>query len=385
MATTGKRTIRLISVANSFWMTGRGLGGGDRRAIEILKRFLRSMKVTCMISKMGYNNYSSYISLDYIVIPSVDKLGVLFSYFGRSVVGCFRIVREKGDIVYPTSDFLPDVLPAYVLKLKNSNTKWVQIVHHLYENPFKRVGGSFLVNLFGFLSQHLSFVLMKTRADLIIVVNPVVKQQLSKIGFDSSKIFVSYNGVDLQKIHNLQPSTKTYDCVFLGRLHATKGVFDLVEIWKNVTTKNPYATLAIIGGGDKPVEQKLGKIISENKLERNVDVLGYLKDEKAFSILKSSKIFIFPSYEEGFGIAILEAMACGLPAIAWNLPVYREVFPQGMITVPIGNIEEFAEDILKLLEDSESRNSISNDALRIASKYSWNDIARQEMLLIEGL
>ena len=126
------------------------------------------------------------------------------------------------------------------------------------------------------------------------------------------------------------------------------------------------------------------KRIKERNLEANVFMLPLTGDD-ALSMVKSCKIFIFPSHEEGWGIAICEAMACGLPVIAWNLPVYEEIFPQGMITVPSGNFKRFAEMTLKLLEDSELRHSMSKDALSIASQYSWDKVAGREMALIESL
>jgi glycosyltransferase involved in cell wall biosynthesis len=314
------------------------------------------------------------------------SMNFFITYFKRIVKALLlKMEIRNEDVLYSTSDFLPDVLPAYVLKLKSRKVKWVQIIHHVYQSPSTRVGRSYIANLVGFLSQRLSFALVKRSADLVFVVNPIVKQQLSNMGFDRKKVFVNYNGVDVEKARSFQPSTKQYDGVFLGRLSVSKGIFDLVKIWRDVTAKKPNATLAIIGGSNNQLEQKLKNEIIKNKLEKNVEVFGYLGDVEAFAILRSSQIFVFPSHEEGFGIAVLEAMACGLPVVAWNLPVYKKVFTGGMITVSIGNFKEIAENILDLLRDSELRNNISTDALKIASRYSWNDIARQEMSLIEGL
>lgn len=66
---------------------------------------------------------------------------------------------------------------------------------------------------------------------------------------------------------------------------------------------------------------------------------------------RESKVFIHPSHEEGFGVAPLEAQACGLPVVAWNLPVYQEVFPKGMIKVEMGDIKRFADKVLDLLNN----------------------------------
>jgi len=70
-----------------------------------------------------------------------------------------------------------------------------------------------------------------------------------------------------------------------------------------------------------------------------------------FQVLKSSKIFILPSYNESWALVVCEAMACGLPVVAYDLPVFEEVYKKGMILIPIGDIDKFAGAILKLLYD----------------------------------
>jgi glycosyltransferase involved in cell wall biosynthesis len=360
--------------------------GGDKRFREIFKRIVDFERII-ITSKFGLDIYAKDVGQAEYLLTSEEKQkkNILLSYLMRTIKSLLLNLKiSDQDILYSTSDFLPDVLPAFFYKLKNK-ARWVQVIHHLYENPSVRKGKSFVVNLFGFLSQRLSFILIKSRADLTIVVNPSVRQQLLEMGFNGKKIFTNYNGVDFEKIQRFQPSIKKYDCVFLGRLNVSKGIFDLVEIWKNVLIKNPHAMLAIVGGGNNLLEQKLKNEIINQHLEKNIDVLGYLDDAEVFGILKSSKIFVFPSHEEGFGIAILEAMASGLPVIAWDLKSYRNIFARGIIRVPVGNTEAFSRETLRLLDDSELRSSYSKDALEIASRYGWNRIAEREMVLIESL
>lgn len=363
-------------------MSGRGLGGGDRRSIEILRRLLKRMEITCIISQMGYYNYRPYISLNYVIIPSIDKLGVLFSYLVRSVVGCFRILREKGDIVYPTSDFLPDVLPAFVYRLKNRNAKWVQIVHHLIPYPSER-RGHFLSNLVSYFAQRISFSMIKRFADLIVAVNLSLKSDLEKQGFSRVKIEVNPNGVDVNYFKNLKPITrKMYDAVFLGRLHPSKGIFDLAPIWREVCSEKGNAKLVIIGSGQKKMEYELKEKVRKMNLQPNIEILGYLKDDEAYGIINASRVFILPSYEEGFGIVALEAMACGVPVVAWDLPVYHEVFPKGIVKVPLGNFKKFADEVLMLLNDPELYEKLRGDAISTASKYDWDRVAEREVELM---
>jgi len=326
-------------------------------------------------------------NVTYHVLPKIcnrGRKGLILTYFVRTLFSLNKKVSSSINLIYSNSDFLPDVLPSCVWKLRNKSTKWVQVIHHIYINPFKRKGKNLLINLLSYLSQRLSFILIKKRADLIIVVNPVVKNQLLQLGFKAPKITVNYNGVDTQKIKQLKPSNKKYDCVFLGRLNVSKGIFDLPKIWEIVKEKKPNAKLAIVGGGNKPLEDELKRKVKENGLKKNIDILGYLEDEKKFGILKSSKVFVFPSYEEGFGIAALEAMACGLPVVAYDLPAY-EVLGDAIVKVPVGDKEAFAEAVIRLLSDRQLRNELCEKARKVASQFDWDRIVEMELAILSKL
>lgn len=381
MKTVAKERKKVVCLFNSFI----SLAGGDVRFIEIFRR-ATGFDYVVITSALGEQLcrkkqlVASYIKTTQESHPQ----GVLSTYFMRTLKAVsLKTPVYNGDVIYATSDFLPDVIPAFLYKKKNKCVKWVQVIHHLYQNPFVRVG-SFLANLFGYLSQQISFILMKRHVDSVIVVNPIVKQQLSKMGFCNENIFVNYNGVDFEKIQRFQPSITMYNGVFLGRLNISKGLFDLLDIWKGVVAKNPYAVLALIGGGDSQIEKKLRAAIIASNLEKNVVVFGYLDDAQTFGILKSSQIFVFPSHEEGFGIAVLEAMACGLPVIAWDLPVFRALFPNGLLRIPLGNTEAFSKKILQLLQDSSLRLNLSRQAFRVSKRYSWDTIVKYELDVLTG-
>ena len=105
----------------------------------------------------------------------------------------------------------------------------------------------------------------------------------------------------------------------------------------------------------------------------------------ALSIMKSCRVFVFPSHEEGWGIAISEAMACGLPVIAFDLPVYRFIFGDVIETVPMKDFESFSEKIIKLLDDEEARKILIQRSEAHLSKHDLSDVAAKEFSLIKEL
>lgn len=167
----------------------------------------------------------------------------------------------------------------------------------------------------------------------------------------------------------------------MAQLRPSKGIGDLIKIWELVCQKIPTAQLAIIGKGSKENITTLKSRIKEQDLDKNIDVLGYLSDNEAFSIIKSSSVFLFPSHEEGFGIAALQAQALGTPVVAWDLPVFKEIFPDGMVTIQKGDHAAFAQEILQLLTKNSLREELSRRALKNASLYNWDATAEREVAL----
>lgn len=367
----------MFAFMNSY---SEGMSGGDLRFIEIAKR-LNKFDWTIFTSFLGEKACEDRGLNSHFFVTTNEKQFkyVIYTYIKRVVKALMLIKKINTDQVgflYSTSDFLPDVIPAFAIKMKNKNAKWVQLIFH--QIPIRRFVPRF--------AQKISFIIIKRFADLIVVDNSFLREELVKQGFDHEKIRLNPPGIDIEYIKGIKPSKDvSYDAVYLGRLHPSKGIFDLVKIWKLVCQKKPESILAIIGDGRQKFKSKLNKEIYRFNLENNIHLLGYLKDEKAISLLKSSKMFLFPSHEEGFGIAILQALACGIPVIVWDLPVYRAVFTQGIIKIKIGDLQRFTDEIYGLLTNSELYKKVSRQVRNISFENDWDNIANKELELISNL
>jgi len=375
--------LRIIVLANA--MLSEVPSGGPIRFVEIMKRASRHSDLELMIitSKIGEKFCKDRgLNANFLITTREKRIGnVIFLYMKRMFSLNLTHLKVANDtIFYSTSDFLPDVLPVLLYKRRARNTKWIQVIHHVI--PSKREG-SVVTNLISHYAQKASFFLIKRYSDLIITVSPIVKDNLKELGFLGRRIKVNSNGVDITHFRNIPSADRIfYDAIFMGRLHPSKGIFDLVKIWAIVCKAKPLR-LGIIGGGDPGIEEALRIEIENQGLSDNIDILGYLDADKAFGIMKSSKVFVFPSHEEGFGIAILEAMACGLPVVSWDLPVYKSVFSNAILTIDRGNIKKMAISILKLIDDSELRNELIELGNKQASQYNWDEIAGRELSLVK--
>lgn len=377
----------IIIFLNAFWNNGKGMSGGDQMLIQIFKRI-----------RNEFGDVYCYTNMDGKKVIEKDVENVKFHtskiFFGQLPLGISYLLRtlqafkvlflKDADIIYGGSDFFPDVVPSFFYKIFHPRTKWIQCIFHIYPDWKKRPGNK-IRNAIAKYLQNISFLFIK-KADVIVNINQQVKAELTKNGFDKEKIFVNTPGIDVEYFENLKINEDIlkYDGTFLARLNPSKGIFDLIEIWKKVVEKKTEAKLAIIGGGSNEIKNKLKSEIQKNGLEKNVDVLGFLENDRSFSIIKNSKVFIFPSHEEGFGIAIAEAMACGVPVIAWNLPVYDEIFGENILKIEENNNDNFSEEVIELLKNESIRISMANKARSFIDKYSWDLIAKKHLGIVLG-
>jgi len=103
--------------------------------------------------------------------------------------------------------------------------------------------------------------------------------------------------------------------LFLGRLHQKKGLELLLQSWSRVSSKADDVRLVIAGPDRDNLRPSLEKLADELKLRSSIIFTGMLPGEQKWSALAASSLFVLPSYSEGFSIAILEAMAMGIPVV----------------------------------------------------------------------
>jgi len=192
------------------------------------------------------------------------------------------------------------------------------------------------------------------------------------------------NGINVNFIANVPQQNKIFDACFVGGLRASKGIYDLISIWDLVCRVKKDAKLVIIGGGPEKTVTELKKQISDRGLGYNVIMTGPLSGRNLFLNVNQCKLFVLPSHEEGWGIAVCEAMCCGLPVVVYNLPGYSP-FNECIVKVPVGNIGQYAAGILKLLDDSDARNKLGERCRKFVERFDWNLIAEEELKMLEEL
>ncbi|HEX8965966.1 MAG TPA: glycosyltransferase, partial [Patescibacteria group bacterium] len=178
------------------------------------------------------------------------------------------------------------------------------------------------------------------------------------------------NGIDFENIQKVKSAKDSSGIVFAGRLLSNKNVDFFIKTVNQVKNIIPHVKAIIIGDG--PERPKLKKMIKKLNLEKNVEMLGFLEHHNdLYSLMKSSKVFVFPSTREGFGIAALEANAAGIPVITTN---HRNNATKDLITNGVNGYalpmkeDIFSEKVIGYIT-SKPRTSIYKD---FAKNYDWD-------------
>ena len=218
--------------------------------------------------------------------------------------------------------------------------------------------------------------------DEIVAVSGFTKGDLERIGV-SKDIRVIPNGIDFKRISQIAPSNRESDVIFAGRLVEQKNVDLLIKSIKRIKEEIPDISCMIIGDG--PERSNLERLIHELNLEDNILMAGFKKEhEQVFSYMKSSKVFVSPSTREGFGIASLEANACGLPVITINHPQNATC---SLVTEgENGFICEFSEEDItrRILEVMDGKNSLGSHCVGFARNFDWDEVAKLAERVYQG-
>lgn len=198
-------------------------------------------------------------------------------------------------------------------------------------------------------------------ADLVLALSEGWKRELEE-RFHLDNCRTLNNGVDVSEFSkaagNAEANRNSF--LFLGRLGARKGVYDLIEAAESAVRENPELRICIAGDGEV---ERVRRLVGEKGLERHVTVLGWIDGAQKMECLKNAATVVLPSYNEGLPVSILEGMAAGKAIIGTPVGAVPEVVGEenGILVKP-GDISGLAQALLRcssdldLLKDMSCRN-----------------------------
>jgi glycosyltransferase involved in cell wall biosynthesis len=184
--------------------------------------------------------------------------------------------------------------------------------------------------------------------------------------------------VDLAAIRRIRPSAHRSDVVFVGRLIEDKRVEVLLQAIHRLGGEFPDLRCTIIGDG--PQREPLERLAASLSLGSRVRFAGPMDDGKAFALLKAGRILALPSVREGFGIAVIEALATGcVPVVARGphtaAPALVRDGVDGVVCDPTP--ESMAAILASLLRDPSRLATMQRAGRRAAAQWDWDRLAAE--------
>lgn len=161
--------------------------------------------------------------------------------------------------------------------------------------------------------------------------------------------------------------------LFTGRLHAGKGLAELLQIFTALVQERPALRLRLAGDG--PLRRELEGWVARSGLQHQVAFLGAIPAAGVQAELRAADLFLFPTRYESFGIALLEAQAVGVPVVCSDLPITREVSGGAAHLLPPGDVERWIEGVRVVLDEEQRRAQLSKDGRKNAARFTWRRAA----------
>jgi glycosyltransferase involved in cell wall biosynthesis len=139
----------------------------------------------------------------------------------------------------------------------------------------------------------------------------------------------------------------------------------------------------VIAGKKDSFHNSLEQAIADANLQDRVVFTGFVSDRELAGLYKNSKLYIFPSLSEGFGLPPLEAMAHGLPVASSNATCLPEVLGDAAVYFDPRSDAEMADAMLSVLSDEKLSNDLIKKGLKQVKKYSWKQTAKETLKIYE--
>ncbi len=207
-----------------------------------------------------------------------------------------------------------------------------------------------------------------TKRDLVDYVGIDDKRiEVVRLAYNKSLFTPEDNAVILKEFGIRQPYI-----LYLGGLDAHKGIGVLCEAYDKLRDSGIQLVLA----GGRCTWYDIDSVVASMKRRDDVVMTGYVTDEQKRVLMSMAQVFVFPSFYEGFGLPVIEAMACGAPVIATNVTSIPEVGGDAALYFEAGDSDGLKDRIEQLLDDLTLREDMKKRSLQRAEEFSWDRTAQ---------
>ncbi len=355
-----------------------GLGNYSRDLIRLLSKFFPENYYYLFNPKES--NKNKFETNNVNVFEKLPK-----SNFYKKFKNLWRQFGIKNDLVQDRIEIFHGLSGEIPFGLKSRNIKSVVTIHDLIFIQ--------LPQLYSFFDRKIHFYKFKKaakNADVIIAISQQTKKDIIQfLNVDANKIEVIYQGcnevfkkdftnTELQIVKNKFGLPENF-VLNVGTIESRKNAFLIVKAIKKIEI------VLVIVGKETAYSNEIKQYIFENKLENKVIFLKGLSLEDLAILYRLAKIFIYPSFYEGFGIPIIEALFSKTPVITSIGGVFPEAGGPNSIYINPENVSEMENAISILLNDNLLRKEIAEKGFDFAQKFNDENIANQYINIYKKL
>lgn len=226
--------------------------------------------------------------------------------------------------------------------------------------------------------------------DGIITVSEYSKEDIIKtFNFPREKVFVTYlASEDIYKPINKKISKTIIKnhygisddfILYIGGFSPRKNILGLINAF-SILKRKLDNNLKLVIAGNKGISYNIyKKRVEELNLQSSILFPGFISMEYIPYLYNASKLFVYPSFYEGFGLPPLEAMSCGIPVIASNATSIPEIVQDSALLIDPNNIDELSYKMYNVLMDKNLQETLIAKGFKRVKKLSWNKTAAQTL------
>lgn len=208
------------------------------------------------------------------------------------------------------------------------------------------------------------------------------KVRVTYLGYNNNQFDLDVSDFRVDKVKKLYSIVSDY-VLYLGTLKPSKNIEHLIEAFYQLLDEMPEVGL-VIAGKKGWYYENIFKMVKDLALDDKVVFTDFVPEKDKPSLIKGAKVFVIPSYWEGFGLDALSAMACGTPVVASNVGSLPEVVGEAGILVNPNNADSIKDGILEVLKaDKKKYNRMVESGKLQAREFSWKSCARETVKILE--
>jgi glycosyltransferase involved in cell wall biosynthesis len=234
------------------------------------------------------------------------------------------------------------------------------------------------------------------RADRLIAISESTRRGLVELmGADPERVAVTPLAADpalgrVADAAELARVRRRYDLperfvLFLGAMEPRKNLARLLEAFAALKPAVRRETGLVVAGAPGWLNDSIQARLAELGLERQVRLAGYVDAGDVAALYSLATVFAYPSLWEGFGLPVVEAMACGAPVLTSDVSSMPEVAGDAAVLVDPTDVEAIADGLTRLLDDAALREDLAARGRRRAASYSWERCARETLAVYRSV